>query len=165
MFAPSTRLAHPIDWSHHLHRGKGAKCDLLGKFRTWWAACLDDGLQRLSWLQWQESSGGGQFAQTLRETAARRCCCCCRCCSCPTVMLQSSAVEDIDAIVRAINLCRGRWIHGQTSGTTHVGAICVCTPNCCCCCCCCSRWRDISAKEKYTVRNQGISQSLVCAWR
>lgn len=71
-------------------------------------------------------------------------------------MLQSGAVEDIDAVVGAIDLCRGRWVHGQTSGATHVGAICVCTPNyCCCCCCCCSRWRDISAKGKIHGKKSG----------
>lgn len=59
-------------------------------------------------------------------------------------MLQAGAVEDIDAVVGAVHLRRGRGINRQTCAARWT-AICAYGL---CCCCRCGRWRNVSARRK-----------------
>lgn len=59
------------------------------------------------------------------------------------MMLQAGAVEDIESIVGAIDLRRGRGIYRQTSNARRAA---IAAPCCCCCCCRCGGWRDIAAE-------------------
>lgn len=111
--------------SYDLYGGKGAEGDLLGEFRTRRTTRLDHRLEGLSWLQGEQSCGCGQFPEPLREAAARMAGCGGAC----AVVLQSSAVQDIQTVVGPVNLGGGCGIDRQAGTSSCIirrGACCRC---------------------------------------